>query len=94
MAKADYDYTIHTENKTLAIVDLDKGGMSVTNDIECVVHEIAGIEQINPADYLIVYRDSQGCWDGWNHSDRSFVALFEKTSEEALLSLELHYNFA
>lgn len=87
MTKSDYDYTIHTEEKTLSIVDLDRGNMSVTNDIENVVTEIAEFEQIDPAEYKIVYRDSQGCWDGWNHKKKSFIHLFSGSDTQALKEL-------
>lgn len=73
--KSDYDYVVKKDEFLLAIVDKNLGGMSVTNNIENVVDEIANVEQINPEDYQIVYRDSQGEWDGWNHKTQEFIFL-------------------
>lgn len=58
---ADYTYTI--EDNVIAIVDLDLGNRSVTNDIELVLDEIRA-EVGDLAGYAVVYRDSTGRWDG------------------------------
>ena len=80
-AKADFRYSINTttikgtEVKFIEIVDLDKGAISVTNDIENVIAEIKEIEGIDDtSNYLIVYRDSQDIWDGYSEQ-YSFVPL-------------------
>jgi hypothetical protein len=52
------------QQKILLIWDQNAGNMSVTNDIENVVANIAAYEGINPISYLIIYRDSEGNWDG------------------------------
>lgn len=59
MTKSDYTYTI--EDGFLKIVDLDMGGMSVTNDIENVITEIGLSEDI--LNLRIIYQDSMGEWD-------------------------------
>jgi len=48
------------------ITDLDRGGMSVTNNIEAIVQSIAA--EIGERIYTmpIVYRDSMGQYDGVN----------------------------
>lgn len=58
MSKADYSYTI--EGDTVKIIDLNKGNMSVTNDAENVINEIAQKEYIQ--NKRITYRDSEGDW--------------------------------
>jgi hypothetical protein len=71
---SDYNYRI-TEaqgRNVILIEDLNLGGKSVTNDIENVVSTISKTEGIDTKDYMIVYRDSMGIWDGWNGD---FVAL-------------------
>ncbi|HRN92989.1 MAG TPA: hypothetical protein PLS87_11255 [Ferruginibacter sp.] len=77
MAKADYTYALREMDgqKFICIIDQDRGNMSVTNNIEEVVDEILTKEKINSADHLIVYRDTDGSWDGWDHDHRAFVHL-------------------
>ncbi|GAA4461804.1 hypothetical protein GCM10023189_37710 [Nibrella saemangeumensis] len=59
--RADYTYTV-TDN-IIAIVDLDLGNRSVTNDIENVLADIRA-EIGDLAGYAVIYRDSMGRWDG------------------------------
>ncbi len=59
--RADYTYTI--EGNIIAIVDLDQGSKSVTNDMENVLADIQA-ELGDLAGYMVIYRDSLGCWDG------------------------------
>ena len=62
---ADYDWG--TKDNILWITDLNKGNVSVTNDIENVVKEIGtamgGLDAIKKCK-AIIYRDSMGVWDG------------------------------
>ncbi len=59
--RADYTYTV--EGSVIAIIDLDQGSKSVTNDIENVLDDIrAKIGDL--AGYSVIYRDSMGRWDG------------------------------
>jgi hypothetical protein len=57
------DYSAELESGVLRITDLNIGGMSVTNDIERVIREMrsAGIDVDGTP---IIYRDSDGRWDG------------------------------
>lgn len=72
--RANFMYKIGEANgtKMLLIVDQDAGGMSVTNDIENVVAFIGEKEAIDPDDYFIAYKDSEGNWDGWDSLTSSF----------------------
>lgn len=81
MSRSDYIYKLKNigGRKILAIEDMNLGNMSVTNDIENVVREIAAVEKIDPTDHLIVYSDSEGDWDGWDHKNELFVPLTEDT---------------
>lgn len=66
--RSDYIFHINGkhEKQVLVIEDLDRGGMSVTNNIETVLTEIA--DEIGTSIYQIpiVYRDSDGRYDGIN----------------------------
>lgn len=68
----------------ILIEDLNSGGKSITNDIENIVAEISGIEHIDPAHFMIVYKDSCGYWDGWDHINNDFVSLFCDNAHEAI----------
>lgn len=59
--RADYTYTV--EGSVIAIIDLDQGSKSVTNDMENVLDDIQA--QIGDlSGYAVIYRDSMGRWDG------------------------------
>jgi len=92
-SRADFAHKLGTINgfKVLLIVDLDMGHMSVTNDIENVVDDIAFAENINPKDYLIAYRDSEGDWDGWDAKTNSFY-FFRGTQNEAIEEMKKQIN--
>lgn len=79
MARADYMYktTTCSGRNVLVIEDLDLGNTSVTNDIETVISEIAAVEKINPANWMIVYADSDGRWDGYDYRSKQFISLNE-----------------
>ena len=79
--KANYTYTLN--DNQLAIIDLNLGNMSVTNCIEDVVEEISLKENVNPNNLIIVYRDSEYVWDGWNHKTQNFIGLNCATQEAA-----------
>lgn len=58
------DYTWKVSQDVLHIEDLNSGGRTVTNDIENVVNEIYQVIGEKIKDYHIIYRDSEGMWDG------------------------------
>ena len=60
------------------IEDADKDSMTVTNDIDFVVGQIAKKENVNPVEHTIIYKDSEGNWDGYIYSTRQFFPLREK----------------
>jgi hypothetical protein len=59
--RADYTYTV--EGSVIAIIDLDQGSKSVTNDIENVLDDIRA-KLGDLSGYSVIYRDSMGRWDG------------------------------
>lgn len=66
--RSDYDYRLDTHNGEPVVVihDLDKGGMSVTNNIDAVVARIGSELGVNirTGAAKIIYRDSDGTYDG------------------------------
>jgi hypothetical protein len=82
VCQADFSYTMTLD--LIKIVDLNLGNKSVTNDIENVLRKIEGWHQGSIAGFKIMYRDSDGYWDGinWNGQHATFFALRE-TSEAA-----------
>lgn len=80
--RADYTYTV--EGSVIAIVDLDQGSKSVTNDIEHVLDDIRA-ELGDLAGYAVIYRDSMGRWDGVRLVGRSveFYSLNERDQHQA-----------
>jgi len=83
---ADYTYTV--EGNVIAIVDLDLGNRSVTNDIEYVLDEIR-LEIGDLAGYSVIYRDSMGRWDGVRQVGQTvyFYGLGEADKENAMSRL-------
>ena len=80
---ADYTYTV--KSNIIAIVDLDLGNRSVTNDIENILDEIR-VEIGDLAGYSVIYRDSMGRWDGVRLVNRTvyFYGLGEADKESAM----------
>jgi hypothetical protein len=80
LSTASYHYVIMNiaGRDVLVIYDNnDTIGRSVINDIENVVMDISKEADIDPFDYLIVYRDSEGVFDGYDPRTFQFVALYE-----------------
>lgn len=73
-SRADFQYSLGIfDNLPLLLIwDQDQGNMSVTNDIENVIADIALVEAINPKEHLIIYRDSEKQWDGWDALTQDF----------------------
>ncbi len=80
--RADYTYTI--EGSVIAIIDLDLGNRSVTNDIDNVIGDIR-TELGDLSGYAVIYRDSMGRWDGIRlvRDVVHFYALNEINQEQA-----------
>jgi len=91
MARANYQYEIRiddtTKQKAIIIVDQNTVGMSVTNDIEDVIEEICLQNNLNSPLVNVVYRDSEGIWDGYNTKQKDFIHLGAATSQEAIIKL-------
>ncbi|SFF34009.1 hypothetical protein [Spirosoma endophyticum] len=80
--RADYTYTV--EGSVIAIVDLDQGSKSVTNDMDNVLDDIRA-ELGDLSGYSVIYRDSTSRWDGVRLVGRSveFYSLNETDPERA-----------
>lgn len=69
---------IDHERKIVFIVDLNDGGMSVTNDAENVCTQAVsssimnGDECVHLYNYRLFYRDSEGQWDELLHDKGEF----------------------
>jgi hypothetical protein len=90
--QSDYRYSKVKKDGILviAIVDLDLGGTSVTNDIENVVEAICHKEKIAIDDAAFIYLDSLKTWDGWNQKTGWFVALSTNDKQEAINKIVKH----
>jgi len=84
--RAAYVYDIHNiqGRNVITIVDLNSGGCSVTNDIENVIREIGVFAKVNIGAYMIVYKDSEGTWDGYNFLKSQFISLNAKNINDAV----------
>lgn len=91
MVKSNYDYYVY--QGVLCIEDLNlRGGMSVTNDIENVVKEIhEKCTKVEIPD-MIIYRDSDLMWDGWDHKKEEFIYLQVEDIAEAVKLIKEYYN--
>lgn len=89
-SRANFIYKIGDldEKKYLLIVDQDSGGMSVTNDIENVVADISQHEGVDPLELTIIYKDSMGNWNGWDHESQDFYPF----RHDIALRLSHHLN--
>lgn len=65
-SRSDYSYHVRRdgERPVIVIVDLNVGGMSVTNNIDAVVEDVCESTGLMPGEAEIIYRDSDGIYDG------------------------------
>lgn len=86
MTRANYIHSLRAVEgvNVMVIEDLDIGGVSVTNDMENVVHDIEVMEKVSAEKYMIVYRDSDCVWDGWDARNERFVHLGQDTWQDAV----------
>lgn len=85
--KSGYLHEVYSFLGRNIISIIDTGGpmqMSVTNNIENVIEEIEYKEQIDAKQYMIVYRDSDGTWDGWDEKKHDFISLNCKDVDDAV----------
>jgi|GEM_PF-5706717 hypothetical protein len=92
-----YNYlfeVIHSVN-TLVITDeaFDGAYISVTNNIEKIVAELKekAPEEFKKNGFLIIYRDSQGIYDGWDDDKQKFISINQVTKENAVGYWLEHY---
>jgi len=75
--ESDFTYRIEgNETPVLIITDLDRGGKSVTNNIEVILKSIADADGLDIYSFIgmpIIYRDSEGNYDGIKVNDRGLV---------------------
>jgi hypothetical protein len=78
-AETHADFTYSLSGNVISIVDLNLGNRSLTNDIESVLRKIEHYHQGSIVGFNIMYRDSEGVWDGinWDGEHASFFALRE-----------------
>jgi len=93
ISKSDYIFNIIED--TLVIEDLNIGGMSVTNDAENVITEIRKNSGKTIENYPIIYKDSDGIWDGlkpvWGLSvctEVHFIHLGENEMNDAIKKIK------
>ena len=83
-AETQADFTYSIQGKVIAIVDLDLGNCSVTNEIENVLRKIEHYHQASIAGFKIMYRDSQKTWDGvWWDGKRALFFPIRETDENS-----------
>lgn len=80
MKRAKFTHKLTTQGSRLCLVITDlrlptDTCLSVTQDIERVVEQIETTERIHAENFIIIYRDTQGVWDGWNAHTQKFVLL-------------------
>jgi hypothetical protein len=83
----DSDYSYSIQGQIILVIDEDKGGTSVTNNISNVLRDIAIKEGIDPVGFNIAYKDSMGNWDGVSLSSNgkaSFYPIREPGAEGVL----------
>lgn len=86
-SKASFGYITDTYKGNKVVYITDQSVMpqvTVTNDIENVIADIATSEEIDPKDYLFLYKDGEGRWDAWDAEYNDFVILGERNSLDAI----------
>lgn len=71
----------------IMIEDINKGRMSVTNNIKNIVEGIFKKDCIPGAKYKVIYKDSDGIWDGWDHKKQDFISIRESHWLKAALKM-------
>lgn len=88
MRCADYTVRVLAGGRVLAVIDLDLGSVSVTNDAANVVATLDA--QYGLSGKRILYRDSMGVWDELKHAGGRFAGyapIRERSLEVALAKL-------
>ncbi len=101
--KNSADFSWGTIISLLYIVDENKGNKSVTNDIENVIEDIresfkklAMMENFSLMNFIIIYRDSDGNWDGVKLIKDKFIGFYPlrtKNFKDAIyMAIDLEEN--
>jgi hypothetical protein len=87
--QSNYTYEVRKIRKHLflCIEDLNKGGKSVTNNIHNIVLEISRKHPLDQFEYLIIYHDSTGIWDGYDFAKHQFISLNQKGWLQAAIKM-------
>ena len=85
---ADFEYSV--QRGVLVIIDLDGGSKSVTNDAESVVQTIQKALKLQGQDLpkIIIYRDSEGVFDGVHASDVNNIRFYHLGEADLLAAIE------
>lgn len=84
------DFHFEVIGNVVVIYDLDRGGRSVTNDVENVLRVIG--ESVTLEEKKIIYQDSCGIFDGINLAGERFYSVNKKTLGEALKAIGAMIN--
>lgn len=94
MRRADYSYTIYRDGigpDVLMLVDEGTSTLSLTNDIEkCVAETLESINK-KPGEILVIYKDSEDSWDGYDPAKLRFILLGKDRAEDAVRAIRKHY---
>lgn len=88
--KSDYEWGV--DRDVVWVRDLDRGGMSVTNNIDGILQYLSQILPIK--EYLLMYRDSTGVWDGlaFNGISVDFFSINETDYDRAIRKLRERFS--
>jgi hypothetical protein len=92
MSRCKYSYSIKTYHGVDVLVLIDKysgNSMSLTNGIEDVYSEINSLDILPKK---VIYRDTDGVWDGWDPKTNEFIILNASSETEALEKLFIKFN--
>lgn len=59
------------------MIEDQDNGRTVTNDIHNIVTEIAKKKKVDPFQYIVIYKDTEGFWDGYNFRHKMFYPVRE-----------------
>ena len=87
MNTTETDYLYQIESGVLVIIDLDRPGkISVTNNIKRILMDIKS--EIGTLPDKIIYRDSQGEFDGIEHKEGIFKRFYPVRETDLHTALE------
>lgn len=94
MVKAEYNYALKKiiNTQLILIQDKNQGSMSVTNDIENVISEICKNRKIDCKEAIVLYKDTEDVWDGFDCKTNQFIPLNGETWQEALEKYDIQHQ--